>query len=242
MYFDFSCIIIPWFILRSRPRLNNWNVYFKAPIVPQAETLKPWLCHGNSGSQLPASYSNVWLECWLSGLGWVEMCGKFPMILAWLSSVHSVEHTALGPAGYFHRETPLWDARCCSDRHEISGMRKRRLQEKTIETTHWCQLLAWSITQSQATWAHQYFHLLKNILVALLLHRYFKQAHSESTNAYHLSVQHDHPPGYPTSNKAGHLTFAGLAAPGPWKATSPSLAAVVWLLSLLRLESLVNSQ
>ena len=87
--------------------------YFKAPIVPQAETLKPWLCHGNTGSQLSRKLFKSVAGCWLSGLGleaWSGDVWKVSMILAWLSSVYSV-HTALGPAGYFHRETPLWDAR-----------------------------------------------------------------------------------------------------------------------------------
>ena len=75
-YFDFSCIVrvIPWFVLRSPPRLTNQNVYFKAPIVPQAETLKPWLCHGNTGSQLSRKLFKSVAGCWLSGLGLEWRC------------------------------------------------------------------------------------------------------------------------------------------------------------------------
>ena len=185
-YFDFSCIVrvIPWFVLRSPPRLTNQNVILQGTycatgwdIEAMAMPWQHWIATVPQAVQKCSWMLTLWT--WLG----VEMCGKFSMILAWLSSVYSVEHTALGPAGYFHRETPLWDARCCSDKHEKSGMRKRRLQEKTIWDHTFVSVVGLKYHWKSADMGSPVLSFWKNILVALVLHKYFEQAHYKSTNA-----------------------------------------------------------
>lgn len=181
-YFDFSCIVIPWFVLRSPPRLTNQNVILQGTycatgwdIEAMAMPWQHWIATVPQAVQKCSWMLSLWT--WLG----VEMCGKFPW--SWLSSVYSVEHTALGPAGYFHRETPLWDARLLfwqawdKRDEEASASRENDLRPHVCVSC-WPEV---SLKVSRHGLASTF--LLENILVALVLHKYFEQAHYKSTNA-----------------------------------------------------------